>query len=536
MKSFLWFSRLILLAVVATVSVWASAAHVYVAQGATGSGDGSSCANAQPYTFFNTASNWGTGASQIGPGTTVHVCGTITGVAGSTALTFQGSGASDAPITLIFEPGAILQAPYWAASSGGGCGGAICMAHRSHITVDGGTNGVVRNTANGSELGFQQNSEAIAAYECDDCTVKNLSITDIFVNVINHATVDETQMKCIEFSGSNWKIHNNNFNDAGWCLFQNFADGDQDIHIYNNKLSNITHGWMLATASPVAASNIFFYGNEIYDTSNWDAGGCPYHHDGIHVFGVPGSTLDNLYVYDNYFHGNWGSCSTGFIFVEGGSSSSHAHVRNSYWWNNVMTVDSGNAANTNGWFGLFAGDSGSQHVYNNTIIGANDTDNTNCISIHGLSGLIFENNLISNCGNPLAINASTIEAVNFNFYGDSCLNGGNCFAWNGQYTGSFPNWKNACACDSDSVRKTGVLLAADGAPEADSPLNIGRNLTVMVEGNLSSLSNDTNRGGTRTSHPRPLSGLWATGAYVLPEGSTSPELQPPSGLTAATSQ
>jgi len=71
----------------------ASAGTVYVSQ--SGSGDGSSCSSARSAAWFNSSSNWGSGATQIGPGTTVRLCGTIT-----TGLTFQGNGSSSAPITL----------------------------------------------------------------------------------------------------------------------------------------------------------------------------------------------------------------------------------------------------------------------------------------------------------------------------------------------------------------------------------------------------------------------------------------------------
>ena len=74
---------------VSVVGSFAAAQNVYIAQVATGGADGSSCANAYAIGFFNSSGNWGTGPAQIGPGTTVHLCGTIT-----TMLTFQGSGNS----------------------------------------------------------------------------------------------------------------------------------------------------------------------------------------------------------------------------------------------------------------------------------------------------------------------------------------------------------------------------------------------------------------------------------------------------------
>src|SRR5271167_3518712 len=65
----------------------ASANDVYISQ--NGNGGGSSCSDTQSATYFNTPGNWGSGGNQIGPGTTVHVCGTFTGTAGGTMLSFQ---------------------------------------------------------------------------------------------------------------------------------------------------------------------------------------------------------------------------------------------------------------------------------------------------------------------------------------------------------------------------------------------------------------------------------------------------------------
>src|SRR5271170_5558473 len=84
--------------VVYAASGTARAADIYVAQGAAGQNTGQDCADAYAYTFFNASSNWGSLAGQIGPGTTVHLCGTIT-----SPLTAQGSGTSSSPITILFD-------------------------------------------------------------------------------------------------------------------------------------------------------------------------------------------------------------------------------------------------------------------------------------------------------------------------------------------------------------------------------------------------------------------------------------------------
>ena len=70
---------------------FASASNIYIAQTAAGSADGTDCADAYAYTFFNTASNWGSGSSQIGPGTTVHLCGTITVPLNNSGLIVHGA-------------------------------------------------------------------------------------------------------------------------------------------------------------------------------------------------------------------------------------------------------------------------------------------------------------------------------------------------------------------------------------------------------------------------------------------------------------
>ena len=92
-------------------AVPAMANDIYIAQSAVGGANGADCADAFPVNFFNTAGNWGSAAGQIGPGTTVHLCGTITFPANSTGLTALGSGSSTSPITILFEKGAILQSP-----------------------------------------------------------------------------------------------------------------------------------------------------------------------------------------------------------------------------------------------------------------------------------------------------------------------------------------------------------------------------------------------------------------------------------------
>ena len=63
-------------------SASASAGDIYISN--SGGGDGSSCGSPQGVSFFNNSASWGGGSNQIGPGTTVHLCGTFNGGANST--------------------------------------------------------------------------------------------------------------------------------------------------------------------------------------------------------------------------------------------------------------------------------------------------------------------------------------------------------------------------------------------------------------------------------------------------------------------
>lgn len=104
---------LLLVSSIFVSSAICSANDVYMAQNAGGAGDGSSCANARAVSFFNSSGNWGAGSTQIGPGTVVHLCGTVT-----TNLTFQTNGASGNPVVLdgtgaILNAGVTVATSYW---------------------------------------------------------------------------------------------------------------------------------------------------------------------------------------------------------------------------------------------------------------------------------------------------------------------------------------------------------------------------------------------------------------------------------------
>src|SRR5579872_2267748 len=107
---------------------FSAAGDIYIAQNATGANTGADCADAHAASWFNSSSNWGSGSGKIGPGTTVHLCGTFT-----SQMVGHGSGSSSSPITIHFESGAKISVPYCPTN------GCMNLNGLSWITVDGGT-------------------------------------------------------------------------------------------------------------------------------------------------------------------------------------------------------------------------------------------------------------------------------------------------------------------------------------------------------------------------------------------------------------
>ena len=147
--------------------------------------------------------NW----KPIAPGAVVALCGTI-----KTPLAAQGSGASGKPITVFFTPGAKLSEPVCPSH------GCLDLSDQRYITVNGGRDGVIENTDNGTNLGHQSRTTGILAHPCDYCEVEHLTIRNIYVRKGSGAEVDNSGENCIRFNGSHWRIHDNTMHDASWCL------------------------------------------------------------------------------------------------------------------------------------------------------------------------------------------------------------------------------------------------------------------------------------------------------------------------------
>lgn len=241
--SLIFFIALITVAIHLTaLPTYSSLTNVYISQSGAGAMTGVDCADAEPVTFFNTAGNWGTGAAQIGPGTEVHLCGTFTGSSGATMLTIQGSGSSGNPVIIHFETNAQLNAPYWGDNPDSTTTGAIVCNGFNYITIDGGTNGIIQNTANGTSLANQHASTEMNSTSCSNVEIENLTLANAYVKTSisdeNFAGGGVTELKV--FGGSHIKVHNiTGYQSRNVFSFAYVSDTDWEI--YSNNLDHACH-------------------------------------------------------------------------------------------------------------------------------------------------------------------------------------------------------------------------------------------------------------------------------------------------------
>jgi len=493
---------------------------VYVAQTEAGSGDGSSCGNARPASFFNAASNWGAG-KPIEPGTVIGLCGTVT-----STLTFQGDGTSGNPITLFFEPGSKVSQPV--------CSPCIDVSNRSWITIDGGgtpktrgngaglsaTQGVVESNDNGSDRGHHANALGISVSSSSHLTIKNLVIRDMYVHTrpddcknsdgVTGCTVyPYSSIYSIFGTGSFWTIAHDVFHDSAWNVYYNGggAGVGQDIHIDHNEMYNFDHG---LSESGGDVGNLWFNNNWLHDMKNFDTLDNTFHHTAVHCYTIPvGAThhIDNWYAYDNRFGPNPGGNDTSWFWTpRSGTGNAGCMDDTSQMWffNNVCV------ANTHIYDGCVNLDSGTQHIWNNTLVGGGRTTSQGnvCSFDFAVAGADMRNNICANNDQIVGILAPPAWAAGAPDH-DLYANG-NSFYCNGWLTFSqFTKFKTCLggAGEAHGLAVRDAKLDTNQAPRKGSPaLHNGANLTTRCTGNLIPLCSDIN--GNR----RPPTGHWTIGA------------------------
>jgi hypothetical protein len=508
----------ILLAVLASAP---ASQNLYIAQAQTGRADGQDCKNAYSAAWFNTASHWGPEPARIGPGAVVHLCGTI-----STDLVVRGSGTAGKPITILFEPDAKLSQPV--------CATCLTIDNREFIVVDGGRNGIVENTGNGT-AGSHRSSIGISALSCQNCEVKHLIIRNIYVHAGTAAEIDHTQLRCIVFSGSNISIHDNVMHDAGWCLINWSPPGATNIRIYNNDIYRIDHGIVLGgdgstTSKGVPVGPVYVYNNHIHDFANWDTANNLYHHDGIHCYSTGEGNLQagvhwtGMWIYHNLFDGDTGNSLTSMVFLEPGAqrdgsqtpcmdATSEIHIFGNLFLlhrpfddpNGVVDVGVHSPADSLQNFDFF----------NNTLLADDTGRDRTTVGLRIENGATsasqnIKNNIFGG-GNFLVMITPNSEMDHNGYVNCASYN---CF--NGNAT--FSKWKLACKCDSHSVDATsgiGGVDLASGYLQPGSPL-IGKGINLEIQTRF--WPEEQRLALTIDRYGNPRGNLWDIGALTAQSG------------------
>ena len=517
-----------------------SATNVYITPDGNPAGKCPTGANTHNATWFNATANWGSGAAQIGPGSTVLLCGTFTFAAGATGLTVQGSGTSANPITIAFDSGAILQSPGFGGFGSSNYSAGIVVNGVNYITVDGKNTGTIQNTLNGTAgqtcLGgacsVHQSSLGMYIHNTTGVAVQNLTIQDIYMDK------NAEQGNAAWYSGdiytdgpnSSVVIQGNVLNDAHVGAWISFDNGSTTANVFNNTIAH--HAWQISWAngsSKSSTSSGAVYNNDLSNYDDWNAGGSgSFHTDGVIQYTVSGAPTFNLPIYNNYFHGD----------LDGGTGAGTAHIScgttnpssTCTAFNNIIDMSSSTHCAAGIWI---EGDN--SQIYDNTILGP-----SKC-STGASYGIVFQgkaatlnNNLISTVSyvlgdpGPYGTIASEITASDNNdFY--NCLSS-TCFAFSVNYN-TLAEWQKGTKFDADSVNSNPNLGSNYTLPSGSPAISLGANLTGL---NISPLD---------TSAPMNfgVGGGCGSGCLNRPTGTTAWDagaeasgvgVPPPTGLVA----
>lgn len=514
----------------------ASATNVYIAQTAAGAANGADCADAYAYSFFNSSANWGSGAAQIGPGTTVHICGTFSMPAGASGtLTIQGSGTSGDLIRIQFETGANASAPYW------GPGGFITESGQSYIVVDGSPtstpcgyvnsqdvpcNGEIQATANGASLASQQaNSHGVQLNGGNNIEVRDLNCQNLFVPVQNNSNNETTNgvnnSACVWWvssgsGGGNINVHNIEVNNSFNGVLLAYEGSNAGVHVDDSWMTNIEVGAQVGAGNGGASiSSGSINGNDFSNMGNWDTsnscgGNCPNHHEFIHLYTQQsGATISSFSIAGNYFHGTIGYSATSEIYVEcdGGSLCTAPTSINVNEYNNVIVNEDPNADISTGAGGntMTECEGSTCQIYNNTYYSPANYSSLNCaMHLEAGSVITVENNI---------------------FDGMNCAidNGGGTVA-----SSSNLGFGLAVACGSACSVSGDPQLSLSSSPEyqlsgsSSAAYQTGTNLTTL---GISGLDVD------HLGISRPSTGNWDMGAFEY-SGDPPSQPNPPGNLQA----
>ena len=483
-----------------TFSSIARAEDIYIAQTSQGTGTGSSATTAKAISFFNNSGNWSSPKSngKIGPGDVVHLVGTFT-----SALIVQDSGTAGKAITIVFELNAKISMPALPTS------GAIVVNAKHYITVDGGSNGLIESTDNGTNLGNKVDSTAIAANDANYLTVKNLTIRNVYVRVAGPE--QNGYGSAIQQIGTwtDWTVQNCNITHCYIAGNGRYTGTCANAVWANNTVTYCNWGFRAGDAnSSSRLTGVTAYGNNISKFANWDdTVNNSFHHNGFYCWAESGGVLRSLTFYNNTLGPTWGVHTTGGIFLSGDFGTVLVN-------NNLFLATTGaDDAPSNGLLTIWPhhGAGTGYRVYNNTFIGGGVGRAIHLIEGNGKSLTTFDikNNIVVNMGTMVAqfVSGSASLVADYNVGYD--LTAGQEFSVSSNTSAGFLTFSNWKLLGLDANGSTSdPKLDTSYHPQVSST-------TVLNKGvNLSGFFNTD-----KDSAGRPSTGLWTVGAYQGPTAS-----------------
>jgi len=488
-------------------SLGVAQSDIYFAQSAQGNNNGADCNDAIAMSSLAWAA-----------GNTYHVCGTI-----SSGLTVGASGTSGSPITVLFEAGAMISMPALPTT------GAINVNGQSYVTIDGGGNGVIQGTANGTpgdpncingSCSSQTLSQGVycSGSGCHDLEIRNLTVSNIYVHTTGNS--DGTGAPngdggiTISGAGNNISIHNNYVNNAAACISANTASGTvSNLNIYSNKTDQCN--WHIQVGSAGTLNGYTIHDNEIINSTRWYDGTVDrFHHDGIFVYvGSTAYLVTSGQIYNNWWHGDMGGNATSKLYLSD-------NITYTYIFDNVFD-DTSQTVNHNGviYFGY-----GADHTYilNNTFVGTGSLSGESAITtVSTASNITIQNNIISGfaSGNSLA-GSPTITTYDNDLYYNITGLGANWFTLGSNTYNSWAAWQGT-GYDAHGQYANPLLDASYQIQSGSPAIGLAANLTSL---GITALDSD------KAGAARPSSGAWDAGAYQF--GSAAGKPAPPTGLTA----
>ncbi len=517
---------LVVVAFLMTAALFSFGTTRYVAQTAGTFSGGTAC-NGQTAI---TPATWNSTTESAGD--TTYICGTITGAANANGLTIGWSGTSSAPISIIFDTGAVMTSPAW--------GSAISAnASRSYIVINGGTNGAILNTANGDGMSYTSGGSMVYfSNGCLYCTIENLSITHVYMKTSSTSTPGASAVEC-DGSCTALTVANNILEDdrAGIYITPDCSAGcdASNLSIHGNTIQD--QGWGIAVGGGDAGdtmTNLNIYGNKITGWTNWAQPSGTYHQDGIILFNVGNSSGGvQANIYNNYIYGDLTDGSpTGYIYC--------ADFTSCNVFNNVLFHNANNPIYGLLWLGQSSDMGKTYYVFNNTMIDTGSVGN-DCMMINATSAAYVENNICANLGtgsvggystydSTLAALEGIVKTSNYNDWYNVITGGtsGDSF-WGSQNSGagaSYATW-TAAGYEANSITSNPQVSTSTFQLAAGSPaISSAANLSSQCTGGLAALCLDA------AGNARPTSGAWSAGAYQY-GGTVATAPAAPSNVTAS---